>query len=133
MDRDLFDFAPEGAAAETEVDRPEAGEDHPRSGNPDGPRRARADLRADRQAGWHGLCRDDIDDTSVPGRREHARRGGGGNSYRPRRRRCSGEARMDATLGSRADERGSAARARHVVTIRVIRAGSSSAKTVYRG
>ena len=29
MDRDLFDFAPEGAAGETEVDRPEAGEDDP--------------------------------------------------------------------------------------------------------
>ena len=29
MDRDLFDFAPEGAAAETEVDRPGAGEDDP--------------------------------------------------------------------------------------------------------
>ena len=27
MDRDLFDFAPEGDAAETEVERPEAGED----------------------------------------------------------------------------------------------------------
>ena len=27
MDRDPFDFAPEGAVAETEVERPEAGED----------------------------------------------------------------------------------------------------------
>src|SRR5215470_10552659 len=29
MDRDPFDFVPEGAAAEVEVERPEAGEDDP--------------------------------------------------------------------------------------------------------
>ena len=72
-----------------EVERPEPGEDDPAlmapracgaedragSGNPGEPRRSRPDLRADRQARRHRLCRDDADHARLSGRREHAGRG----------------------------------------------------------
>jgi len=104
MDRDLFDFAPETAADEADVERPEGGEDD-------------LALMAPVLAALKTVRDPEIPMDLV----EHARRGRGGDPCRPRRHRCPGQARLDAALGSGEDERRGAARARHDVTPRPIR------------
>ena len=88
---DYFDFAPEPPPPKTEVERPE-GEDDPALMEP-----VLEALKTVQdpeipinlvelgliyelivKQGRHRLCRDDVDDARLPGRREHAGRGRGG-------------------------------------------------------
>ncbi len=122
MDRDPFDFGSAEPAAEAgaEVERPEGGEDDPALMAP-----VLAALKTVRdpeipidlvelgliyelivKKGGIGLCRDDPDDTLLPGRRQHAGRGRGGGPRGARRRRRAGQAGVDPALDARADERG---------------------------
>ena len=98
MDRDPFDFDQIGSAVEAgaEVERPEGGDDDPALMAP-----VLAALKTVRdpeipvdlvelgliyelivKKGGDGLCRDDIDDAILPGRRQHAGRGRGGGPLR---------------------------------------------------
>src|SRR5262249_43961942 len=74
---------------------------------------------------------DDIDNTRLPGRREHAGRSRNGDPLGPRRQRCPGQARLDPAVESGEDERRGKTGARYGVTSRSNSDGWSTSLTPF--